>query len=44
MKRRNPSEYVGIEGRIILQLNYQEGCGCMDWVHLAQDRVNGGLL
>ena len=29
----------GVDGRIIIKMDLQEGgCGCVDWIELAQDR------
>jgi len=39
LKRQYHLENIGIEGRIILKWNKETGYKDMDWVPLAQDRV-----
>jgi hypothetical protein len=39
LRERDDLENPGIDGRIIFQMDLQEvGCGCMEWIELAQDR------
>jgi len=38
LKKRDYLENLGVDGRIILKLNFQECDGGMDWIVLAQCR------
>jgi hypothetical protein len=38
LRERDHLEDPGIDRRIILRWIFWSGCGCMEWIELAQDR------